>query len=325
MNNAKDLSRAERCEIAILLQKGYSARAIGKALGRGKSTISYEIKMNSTLGTYDPQKADQKARLRKRMRKLQFSKIEGEPSLKSFIIEKLKAHWNPDEISGYIKRNQKQYPWYVSKTAIYQWLRTSQGERYCAFLYSKRKCVKKRKKKAVRVLIPNRVAIYERPRGSTRRSRYGHWEKDAIVSRKGISTSLAVANERKSRLVRARKVKNMSPVDHEYATEKMLEDTKALSITRDNGIENIYHERNPVPSFFCESYSSWQKGSVENANKIIRSFFPKGTNFRLVTQREINIAVRLINEKPRKILGYRSALEVAKKAGIIKNIKSGVS
>lgn len=146
-----------------------------------------------------------------------------------------------------------------------------------------------------------------------------------MVSRHGISASIAVAAERKSRLVEARKVRNMSPADHELATQKMLNGKKVLSITRDNGIENIYHEKTAAPSFFCKAYSSWQKGSVENANKLLRRFFPKGTDFRFIQQTEIDDAVKLINEKPRKILGYRTALEVASRAGIIKILKSGVS
>lgn len=130
---------------------------------------------------------------------------------------------------------------------------------------------------------------------------------------------MAVAGERKSRLIAARKVRNMSPVDHELATRKMLWNKKSLSITRDNGIENTHHEETSIPSFFCEPYSSWQKGSIENANKLIRIFFPKGTDFRWVTQGEVDHAIRVINEKPRKILGYRSAIEVALAAGIIKS------
>ena len=102
----------------------------------------------------------------------------------------------------------------------------------------------------------------------------------------------------------------------------MLENKTVFSITRDNGIENIYHEETPIPSFFCEPYSSWQKGSIENANKLIRRFFPKGTDFRFVTQDQVDQAIKLINEKPRKILGYRSAREAAEEAGIIKSIKS---
>ena len=181
---------------------------------------------------------------------------------------------------------------------------------------------KKRRGSAKKVLIPNRLDISKRFLGSENRTRYGHWEKDALVSKQGISASLAVASERKSRLITARKVKNMSPFDHEVATQKMLEHKKTISITRDNGIENIYHEQTPIPSFFCRAYASWQKGSIENANKLLRRFFPKGTDFRFVKQKEVDYAIKLINEKPRKILGYRSALEVAERAGIIKNIKS---
>ena len=103
---------------------------------------------------------------------------------------------------------------------------------------------------------------------------------------------------------------------------KMLQDKKTLSITRDNGIENIYHAETPIPSFFCEPYSSWQKGGIENANKLIRRFFPKGTDFRFVTQKEVDEAIFLINNKPRKILKYKTALEVACAAGIIESIKN---
>lgn len=172
------------------------------------------------------------------------------------------------------------------------------------------------------MLIPNRIDISERFLGSKNRTRYGHWEKDAVNSRQGISASLAVASERKSRLLAARKVRNMSPVDHEIATRKMLDQKKALSITRDNGIENTHHGETETPSFFCEAYSSWQKGSVENANKLIRIFFPKGTDFRFVTQEAVDRAVATINNKPRKILKYKTALEVASAAGIITSIKS---
>ena len=99
----------------------------------------------------------------------------------------------------------------------------------------------------------------------------------------------------------------------------MFRGVKALSITRDNGMENRNHEQLPIPSFFCDPYSSWQKGGVEHANKMIRQYFPKGTDFRTVSQKEVDRVVSIINSKPRKILGYRSALECALKAGIITN------
>jgi len=315
-----NLSGAERAEIAILKAKGYSIRSIAKSLGRSPNTVSYELRKNKTKEKYDPKRAGDKSRLRKRMRRLQWKKIEQNRNLKRYIIEKLELKWNPDEISG--KMREKKKPWYVSKNSIYRWLYSNRGQGYCHLLYSKRYRRKLRKLKKKRVLIPNRVDISRRFRGAETRSRYGHWEKDALVSRQGISASLAVAEERKSRLLTARKVKNMSPREHEAATVKMLERKKTISITRDNGIENIYHEQTPAPSFFCRPYASWQKGSIENANKLLRKFFPKGTDFRFVKQKEVDYAVKLINEKPRKILGYRSALEVAERAGIIKNIKS---
>lgn len=315
-----NISSAERLEISILRSRGFSFRQIAKSMGRSPNTISYECRRNKTGIEYDPQKAHAKARLRKRMRRLQWMKIEENQEVKRFIIEKLKRKWNPDEISGRMRLEKK--PCCVSKNSIYRWLYSYRGQRYCPLLYSKRWRRKPRKSVKKRALIPNRVDISKRFQGAEKRTRYGHWEKDAIVSRQGVSASLAVVGERKSRLLVARKVKNMSPVDHEHATRKMLENKKSLSVTRDNGIENVHHEQTPVPSFFCEPYSSWQKGSIENANKLIRIFFPKGTDFRTVTQTAVDEAILIINEKPRRILGYRSALEVASAAGIMMSIKS---
>lgn len=325
MKKAKDLSCTERLEIGILLEKGYSKRSIARVLDRGHNTISYEIKENSVKGKYDPLKAHAKAHLRKRMRKSQWSKIEEDLVLKRFIIEKLKQGWNPDEIAGYMKKHPRQCPVYVSKTAIYEWLRTARGERYCKYLYSKRKYVKKRKTKHKKVLIPNRVGIEQRSVGIINRSRFGHWEDDAIVSGKQGKGCLSVSSERKSKLVKITKCNTMSPKEHIKAHRKIVLECKVLSKTYDNGIENIYHEELHslgVKTYFCDAYSSWQKGGVENVNKIIRRYIPKGTNISKVPEEYIQFVEDRINKKPRKILGYRSALEVAQSAGIIRNIKS---
>lgn len=317
MEQKGDLTRAERLEIGILLGKGYSLRSIAEELERSPNTVSYEIKRNSICGRYCPLSADAKARRRKRMRRLQWSKIEEYPGIKLFVIEKLRAHWNPDEIAGFLKRAKDVRC--VSKTAIYDWLRTSRGERYCAHLYSKRKRVQKRKKKSKKVLIPNRVGIERRMRGATNRSRYGHWERDTITSKKGCRGGLAAHQERKSRLLVGVKVCTMRPTEHALATRRVRSEAVMKSATMDNGIENRDHEQMGMPTFFCDPYSSWQKGGVENANKMLRRYFPKGTDFSTVTQKEIDRACGIINGKPRKILGYRSALQVARDAGIIKN------
>lgn len=118
--------------------------------------------------------------------------------------------------------------------------------------------------------------------------------------------------ERKSRYLDAKKTFGYSPKEHTKAMFEMIGNKKVLSFTYDNGIENKDHSILKVPSYFCDPYSSWQKGGVENANKMIRRYIPKGTNLSKVSQEYINQLVFIINNKPRKILNYRSTLEVAR-------------
>jgi IS30 family transposase len=311
------LKLSDRLEIKILLNKRYSYREIGKVLGRSPNTISYEIEVNGGRDGYNPYNADTYAKTRKKDAKVQWRRIEENKELKVYIIEKLKDHWNPDEISRYMKDMRMKM--YVSKNSIYRWLYSPRGQQYCHQLYSKRYHTKKRVKKTERVMIPERVGIEERSLGAYNRTRYGHWENDTIVSRKGCSGGLSVGLERKTRLVVATKVKSMSTTEHMEAIQKQIQRYKTLSITFDNGIENKQHKTLGVPTFFCKPYSSWQKGGVENANKMLRHFFPKGTNFRKISQKQVDEAVHFINNKPRKILGYKTALAVASACGMIKN------
>lgn len=310
-----DLAKAERLEIKILLEKKYSMRAIGRAMGRSPNTISYEIKENSVNGEYDPYKAHLKAQVRKKYRRFQYSKLEKYPESKAIIIEKLEAHWNPDEIAGWLKDNHPK--WYVSKSAIYNWLHTGRGNRYCDLLYSERHYRKKHQKKTKRVLIPARVGIEDRPLGAENRSRYGHYEADTIVSRKGGSGAILVLIERKSRYVHLWKTPNLKPHGVSRRLAAIQDKLKIRSITFDNGIENIYHQNIGVPTYFCDPYSSWQKGTVENVNKMIRRYLPKGTDLVNITQDNLDWIAGRINEKPRKVLGYRSALAVARAGGVL--------
>ena len=199
MTKKPKLKLSDRLEIKILLDKGYSLRAFARSLGRSPNTISYEVEVNGGVVGYNPQNAQMYARTRKKDSKLQWKKIEEDPTLKAFIVEKLTQHWNPDEIAGYMKR--KKMKKYVSKNTIYRWLYSGRGQQYCDLLYSQRYTQKKRVKKTERVMIPARVPLEERPRGATNRTRYGHWEDDTVVSRKGCGGGLSTGSERKSRLV----------------------------------------------------------------------------------------------------------------------------
>lgn len=303
-----DLSKVERLEIAILLEKAYSMRAIAKVLRRSPNTISYEVRANSVKGVYDPHKAQTKAQVRKKSRRFQYSKIEKGPKLKELIIEKLEEHWNPKEIAGWLKLHHAK--WTVSTATIYTWLRTSRGDRYCDLLYSQRHYVKKHKKKTKRVLIPNRVGIEERPAVVNERLVYGHYENDTIVSGRGGLGAILVLIERMSRMVYLFKLSGLKPAPcAKYLKEASLK-LNIQSITFDNGIENTHHESIGIPTYFCDPYSSWQKGAVENVNKMIRRYIPKGTDMRTVSQADLDLIADRINKKPRQVLGFVSSYEM---------------
>jgi transposase, IS30 family len=316
MKKKPKLSDSERDRIFVLLREDHSFREIAESLERSPNTISEEVSGNGGREGYRPTRAARAAYMKRYTKKKGWKKIERVPELKRYVVEKLRLRWNPDEISGRMKLEKK--PWSASKTAIYEWLRSARGQPYVKYLYSKRYRAKKRKPKVKRELIPQRVSIAKRSEGANNRSRYGHWEDDTVVSGKKGSGALSASIERKSRYVAVRKIPAMSPVANLAANRSMYRNKKVLSVTKDNGIENRLHRSLGVPTFFCDPYSSWQKGGIENANKMLRGYFPKGTDFSKVAAAEIQRAVALINGKPRRILGFRTAHEVAVQSGVLK-------
>ncbi len=324
MKKASKITDAERSEIDILHGKGYSARSIAKALGRSPNTIAAELKRNSYQdGRYIAARAKQKAYVRRKYARYQGKKIQEDDELRAFIILKLSERWNPDEIAGYLRVNPA-LGLYASKTAIYEWLRSAWGQQYCVLLYSQRYQRKpRRKNKTDRVMIPNRTSITERPLAALGRVELGHCEYDSIVSskRSGSTAALAVVAERSSRLIRASLVPNLKPEPYATTISRLVQGLNTRTMTTDNGIENRHHRlitrKTGAPVFFTDPYSSWQKGGVENANKMLRQYFPKGTDFATVSQTDVVYALECINNKPRKILGYKSSLQVAKEKGLI--------
>ena len=324
MKKASKITDAERSEIDILHGKGYSARSIAKALGRSPNTIAAELKRNSYQdGRYIAARAKPKAYVRRKYARYQGKKIQEDDELRAFIILKLSERWNPDEIAGYLRVNPA-LGLYASKTAIYEWLRSAWGQQYCVLLYSQRYQRKpRRKNKTDRVMIPDRTSITERPLAALGRVELGHCEYDSIVSskRSGSTAALAVVAERSSRLIRASLVPNLKPEPYATTISRLVQGLNTRTMTTDNGIENRHHRlitrKTGAPVFFTDPYSSWQKGGVENANKMLRQYFPKGTDFATVSQTDVVYALECINNKPRKILGYKSSLQVAKEKGLI--------
>jgi len=319
------LCDAERSEIEILLARNFSIREIAEALNRSPNTISREVRVNSVCGEYLAKKAKQKSRVSRRSRRYQWQKIEQYPKLRAFIIRKLKKHWSPDGIAGHLKDEQTLLPT-IGTDQIYAWLYSSRGQPYCQYLLSKRYRPKLQKdKKTERVMIPDRVSITERPAIVETRGRTGDWEGDTVVSGKktGAKVALAVASERITKLITAQLIPNLKPESFSTAAITMLSDKQAYTLSLDNGIENKQHQTitkaTGADVFFCDPYSSWQKGGVENANKMLRRYLPKGCDLSKFTQAQVDGFVSLINNKPRRCLGYKSSLQLATEKRVILN------
>jgi transposase, IS30 family len=327
----RHLDQFERDRIQSLLDQDVCEAEIARILRRDKSTIGREIKRNqrkrgevkvANQKAYESSSANHKAYVKRHNAKYQGMKIERNKELQEYIISGLKKHWGPDEISGSMKENKLTF--YASKSAIYRWLYSAYGQPYARYLCTKRFKPKPQKPEARRAMIPDRIGIEARPEGISSRIEYGHHEADTIVSSKrtGGKAALAVNQERKSRLISARKMDNLKPKTFATAMNKMNSQFVSVqTITYDNGIENRDYQKLGVTSYFCDPYSSWQKGGVENANRMIRRFFPKGTNFDNVSPQKLAYAIRVINNKPRKILGYKSALQIAKEEGLLRDKK----
>ena len=305
------IKKAERLEIAILLKKQYSLRDIADALKRYPSTLSREIQRNMVNGAYDPLKANHKAYIKRRFAKYQGKKIMTNLLLRIYIEERLKLFWSPEVISG--RMRQERQPFYASKTSIYQWLYGSYGQSLCQYLYSKRYTPRERKKiKTKKSLIPNRIGIEQRPEAINLNKEYGHYEGDTIVSgrKTGSKTALSVIYERKARYVDMRKIPDLKPVSNTCAILEMKQCLKILSMTFDNGIENQGHEQLEIEAFFCDSYAAWQKGGVENVNRLIRRFILKGTGINKYSDAYIRRVVEILNNTPRRSLNYKTPKEV---------------
>jgi len=212
----------------------------------------------------------------------------------------------------------EEQPFYVSGHSIYSFLYSRYGQPYCKYLRSQRYNKRKKKgRKPKRTLIPNKTSIHDRPAHINDKSEYGHYEGDTIVSGKktGSKVSLVTIYERKAMYIDAKKIKSLSPTDYNPGVKNLfgkLDGNK--SWTLDNGIENVNYEELEkdlkIKTYFCDPYSSWQKPGIENANKLIRRFIPKGTNIADYSDAFIKEKIEELNNTPRKALGYKTPSEV---------------
>jgi transposase, IS30 family len=322
MKKHHKITAPERDQIAWWLACGITLREMARRLGRSPSSISAELKRNQVDGVYGSSKAHQAAEARKRHSHQKYL-LRHRPALWGFVLEKLKLGWSPQQISGRLKKEitegVRPKREYVNHESIYQFLYdpAQQEEKLWAYLprgHRKRRRWLGRRSRSVK--IPNRVSIRHRPAEIDYREEFGHWEGDTIVGdrhRTGIHTEV----ERLSRLVFAYKVSRIRAKETSAVQLWLFSRLPQLarqSTTLDNGSEHYLHTRLQeelgMKTYFADPYCSWQRGTNESTNGLLRRYFPKGTDFHLVSQEAVNEVVIRLNSTPRKVLGYQTPLEV---------------
>lgn len=325
------LSLEEREEISRLLAQGESFYRIGKVLGRARSTILREVSAGSgNRHIYRASRGQKRASRNASSRKHGKRKLKKEKMLREIVFQKLKLRWSPEQIAQWLK---KTYPddvvMHISHEAIYSYVYVlPKGELKRDLLKHLRRSHKYRHKRSgnngqKRHKIPNLVSIDERPVEVNDRVIPGHWEGDLIVGKRNKS-ALGTLVERKTRYVMLVRLNSRETqhVAQRYAAKfNKLPSQMRLSMTYDQGTEMTSHEAltqtSKIKVYFAHPRSPWERGTNENTNGLIRQFFPKGTDFTKISAREIKKVECLINERPRKTLGWETPQEIFTKTASV--------
>ncbi len=306
----------EREMSRVMLTQGFSLRAIARKLNRSPSTVSREIKRNQKAdGTYSANHADKL--YQKRRLNCGKKPILTDGEAREYVLEKLDLRWSPEQIAGRAKLDKKSFS--VSYATIYRAVDSGilpkSTKKIMRFKWKHKKC----KGEDKRGKIPNTVSIHERPAGAENRSRFGHWESDTVLGQRKTGC-FGTHVKRKSGFLIAFKIPDRQDNAFNKATASAFENVpQALkkSFTVDNGKEFAAHielaKLTGMKVFFCDPYSPWQRGTNENTNGLLRQFFPKGTSFENVSDEDLRMVVNLINNRPRKRLGFRTPAEVLMK------------
>ena len=322
------LTREERHVFHAYLNENLSLRNIEKRIKRKASGLCREIKENSKDGTrdgYDPDFAHLKSQFRKwdanRRKPLKSREV------MEYVLEKLKAEWSPDQIAKTIKLDHPDSSaMRISHETVYQFINSEEGKELGIVSSLRRGKFRKKKKKRnspmdpKKQAIPDRISIHERHSIVSKRCRFGDWESDLMEGNRSSKIVLSVQKELKSQNVLLAKLKDKSSDEtRKDIIRKFRSLPKSLkrTITFDNGRENAQHMKLTkalgIRTYFCDPYSSWQKGSVENIIGLIRQYIPKGTDLSTISSKRIQEIQDKLNNRPRKCLGYKTPHQVLSK------------
>ena len=316
----RHLTPAAREEISVLHSQGFTDADIGKVIGRHKSTISRELARNAsvTYGCYRAHRAELRSAAR-RSAASRHQRLKND-TIRSYVREKLSEDWTPELISGRLVEDHPGIR--ISPEAIYQYIYakdTPDREQLIAGLprqHRKRK-PKGKGRKSKKVIIPNPVSIDHRPLIVEAREEIGHWETDSMVSSQN-KAALNTLVERTCRLTYITKIPRKTA---QHTADAIIRRLKHLppearrTLTLDNGTENAGHQditsAIQIHCYFAHPYHSWERGSNEQVNGLIRRYLPKGTDFSMITDLQIKEIENKLNNRPRKCLGFKTPFEAA--------------
>lgn len=311
-------NRDTRVELAILLNAGKSQTESANILGIQRSNVCLEINRGKDLdGVYRGIHAHNRYLDRRKKVKQKYRKIENDRKLRRHIVRKLKRYWSPEQIAGRLRLVTGRT--IISHETIYTFVYNKRKDLVRYLRHQKCKYRKKRGSRArmelARAMKVRRIE--ERSSVVEERSRFGDWEDDTVIGKEKKQRIWSCV-ERKSGYAMAEKLDVVSAqIINEKAVSRFTSLPKNLrrTLTRDNGSEvsgydQSLEKKTGLTVYHATPYHSWERGTNENWNGLLRQFFPKGTYFATITQYQVDHAVRMLNDRPRKRLGYRTPREV---------------
>jgi IS30 family transposase len=317
MNKHKKLQPEERDRIALWVAQEISQREIARRLSRSPSSIHAELQRNRYQGVYisiyAQNRTEERRQAANRRNPLKSESVYG------YVEEHLRQGWSPEQVSGRIKVD---YPddqqMRICLETIYRYIYAPKNQEQQWFETLPRKHRRRRKWRGRwihRSHIPQRVSIHQRGERIEARKEAGHWEGDTVEGQKH-QNGLHTETERVSRYLLALKVKQITSraaITAQSSLFGSIPRRLRKSTTLDNGRENHLHyqlQKLGMKTFFADPYSSWQRGTNEYHNGLLRRYFPKGTDFATVSEADLADVVQEINDRPRKVLNYHTPYEV---------------
>jgi IS30 family transposase len=316
------LSLEERHYIEISMKSGQSLKQIANHLDRAQSTISREVKRNHGLRGYRHQQAN-KCAIKRHQKKPKAIKLV--PEITAIVNGFIRQDWSPEQIAGRLKKDRVVD---LHHETIYQYILADKrrgGDLYQHLRHQKKTYRKRYGAPHNRHGIPHRRDIDERPASANKRERLGDWEADTIIG-KHHQGAIVTLDERVSKLRLAMPTfsKKAAPVTQAIIALFQPIKTYVKTITYDNGKEFVHHQEIDkaldCDAYFAKPYHSWERGQNENANGLLRQYFPKAMSLLEITKQQVFDAVDKLNNRPRKCLEYKTPYEVFEEmTGITRN------